>query len=67
MRASLLLQSLVLLITAIGDKVGAYKKQLENEVMDKVDKMKVAGWENDLIVRRELSVVSRRVFGCLTY
>lgn len=31
----------------IGDKVGAYKKQLENEVMDKVDKMKVAGWENE--------------------
>lgn len=30
----------------IGDKVAAYKKQLENDVMAKVDKMKAAGWEN---------------------
>jgi 5-(carboxyamino)imidazole ribonucleotide mutase len=32
--------------SAMGDKVAAYKKQLETEVLDKVDKLKTAGWEN---------------------
>ena len=32
--------------TAIGDKVTAYKKQLETEVLDKVEKLKTDGWQN---------------------
>jgi 5-(carboxyamino)imidazole ribonucleotide mutase len=32
--------------TAVGDKIAAYKKQLETEVLGKVDKLKAAGWEN---------------------
>jgi len=31
---------------AMGDKVAAYKKQLETEVMAKVEKLKASGWEN---------------------
>ena len=31
---------------AIGDKVAAYKKQLETEVMSKVSKLKGDGWAN---------------------
>ncbi len=30
----------------VGDKVAAYKKQLETEVLGKVDKLKKDGWEN---------------------
>lgn len=30
----------------IGDKVAAYKQQLEAEVLKKVDKLKADGWEN---------------------
>ncbi len=32
--------------TAIGDKVTAYKKQLETEVIGKVEKLKGLGWQN---------------------
>jgi 5-(carboxyamino)imidazole ribonucleotide mutase len=32
--------------TAVGDKIAAYKKQLETEVLGKVDKLKAGGWEN---------------------
>ena len=32
--------------TAVGDKVAAYKKQLETEVLGKVDKLKKDGWQN---------------------
>jgi 5-(carboxyamino)imidazole ribonucleotide mutase len=32
--------------TAIGDKVIAYKKELEKEVLGKVEKLKGDGWEN---------------------
>jgi 5-(carboxyamino)imidazole ribonucleotide mutase len=31
---------------SIGEKVAAYKKQLETEVLGKVTKLKAAGWEN---------------------
>ena len=31
---------------AMGDKVAAYKKQLETEVLAKVEKLKASGWEN---------------------
>ena len=30
----------------VGDKVAAYKQQLETEVLAKVQKLKVGGWEN---------------------
>ncbi len=32
--------------SAIGDKITAYKKQLETEVLGKVTKLKAAGWDN---------------------
>ncbi|MEP7278447.1 MAG: 5-(carboxyamino)imidazole ribonucleotide mutase [Bacteroidota bacterium] len=32
--------------TTVGDKIAAYKKQLEIEVLGKVSKLKQAGWEN---------------------
>jgi 5-(carboxyamino)imidazole ribonucleotide mutase len=32
--------------TAVGDKIAAYKKQLETEVLGKVAKLKDNGWEN---------------------
>jgi 5-(carboxyamino)imidazole ribonucleotide mutase len=32
--------------TTVGDKVAAYKKQLETEVQAKVEKLKTDGWEN---------------------
>ena len=32
---------------AIGEKVIAYKKNLENEVLKKVEKLKAEGWNND--------------------
>ena len=32
--------------TAVGDKIAAYKKQLETEVLGKVDKLKKDGWQN---------------------
>ena len=32
--------------TTVGDKVAAYKKQLETEVLGKVDKLKKDGWQN---------------------
>lgn len=31
---------------AVGDKVAAYKQQLETEVLNKVQQLKAAGWEN---------------------
>jgi 5-(carboxyamino)imidazole ribonucleotide mutase len=31
---------------AVGDKVTAYKKQLETEVLGKVEKLKAEGWDN---------------------
>ncbi|MEP6748043.1 MAG: 5-(carboxyamino)imidazole ribonucleotide mutase [Bacteroidota bacterium] len=31
----------------VGDKVAAYKKQLETDVLSKVDKLKAAGWKNE--------------------
>jgi 5-(carboxyamino)imidazole ribonucleotide mutase len=30
----------------LGDKVNSYKKQLETEVLQKVERLKTAGWEN---------------------
>jgi 5-(carboxyamino)imidazole ribonucleotide mutase len=30
----------------LGDKVAAYKQQLESEVLHKVDKLKSEGWNN---------------------
>ena len=35
---------------AMGDKVAAYKKQLETEVLVKVGKLKASGWENSFDV-----------------
>jgi 5-(carboxyamino)imidazole ribonucleotide mutase len=32
---------------SIGAKVEQYKSQLENEVKDKIDRMRSAGWKND--------------------
>jgi 5-(carboxyamino)imidazole ribonucleotide mutase len=32
--------------TAVGEKVAAYKKQLETEVIKKADKLKSDGWQN---------------------
>jgi 5-(carboxyamino)imidazole ribonucleotide mutase len=31
---------------AVGEKVAAYKKNLESEVLKKVEKLKTAGWQN---------------------
>lgn len=31
----------------IGNKVSSYKKNLENEVLKKVDKLKMEGWQNE--------------------
>ncbi len=33
--------------TAIGDKIAAYKKQLESEVLTKVGKLSADGWQNN--------------------
>ncbi|MFT3750989.1 MAG: 5-(carboxyamino)imidazole ribonucleotide mutase [Agriterribacter sp.] len=30
----------------VGDKIAAYKKQLESEVLKKIDKLKADGWQN---------------------
>jgi 5-(carboxyamino)imidazole ribonucleotide mutase len=32
--------------SSLGDKVNAYKQQLETEVLQKVEKLKEEGWEN---------------------
>ena len=32
--------------TALGEKISAYKKSLETEVLNKVNKLKSEGWEN---------------------
>lgn len=32
--------------TGVGNKVAGYKKQLESEVLKKVDKLKADGWQN---------------------
>ena len=38
--------------TAVGDKIAAYKKQLESDVMTKVSKLSAEGWENGFDPRR---------------
>jgi 5-(carboxyamino)imidazole ribonucleotide mutase len=32
--------------TALGEKISAYKKNLETEVLQKVARLKAEGWEN---------------------
>jgi 5-(carboxyamino)imidazole ribonucleotide mutase len=33
--------------SSTGEKIAAYKKNLETDVLNKVEKLKAAGWEND--------------------
>jgi 5-(carboxyamino)imidazole ribonucleotide mutase len=33
--------------TTIGDRVTAYKKKLEADVLKKAEKLKASGWDND--------------------